>query len=356
MAVNTSLSVRVRRFGVVVSAVSVISAGVLVLPASEAVATPRWRVAEKVTLEIDGGLANFDGLTAVSPKLAWSVLGHGMGAAGTVLLRWDGTRWNRQELPEDLARSSVSDLGASSGGNLWLAGQNEDMTRSHLAHWDGRGWETKPLPEGDSVERILVRGVKDVWYFTLKGRAGHYDGRKWRTYKMGFTAFSAVGSGRKVWAVGGHTETGTPHASVWNGKKWKATRVSGEGALYGVTSSAGRVWSAGMVSGRSALLRWNGKAWKKAKAPRIAVKDLVPDGSGGLWASSWPADPAGQSGIYRFKKGRWAQASIKGMPGSKNPLAVNRMVRVPGTKTSLWAVGGHDDGRTDTDALIMRYS
>ncbi|MEO3782646.1 hypothetical protein ABGB12_04915 [Actinocorallia sp. B10E7] len=355
MAASTAPSALVRRFGVVAGAVSVVSVVVTVFPADEAGATPRWRVAENVKLRIGGGLANFDGLTAVSPKLAWSVLGHGMGAGGAALLRWDGAKWSRQRLPDGLARSSVSDLGASSGTNLWLSGQNEEMTQSYLARWDGRGWKSKLIPAGDSVERLLVRGAKDVWYFTLKGKAGHYDGRKWRTYDMGFTAFSAVGTGRKVWAVGGDTDTGTPHASVWDGRKWKATRIPGEGMMYGVTSSAGKVWTAGMVAGKSTLLRWNGKAWKKAKAPRIAVKDLVSDGSGGLWASSWPAYPAVQSGIYHFTKGRWARASVKDMPGSKHPLAVNRMVRVPGGGTSLWAVAGHDNGKTDTDALILKH-
>ncbi|WP_157964018.1 ligand-binding sensor domain-containing protein [Actinocorallia populi] len=351
MAVGTAPTALARRFVIVTVCTSVAVTTVL---AGDAGATPRWRVTENVKQRIDGGLANFDALTAVSPKLAWSVLGHGMGAGGAALLRWDGTRWNRQEIPEGIANSSVSDLGASSRTNLWLAGQNEEMTRSYVAHWDGRAWGARLLPEGDTVERLLVRGAKDVWYFTLKGKAGHYDGKRWRVHDMGFTAFSAVASGAKVWAVGGDTDSGIPRASVWNGRKWKSTRVPGEGTLYGVTSSAGRIWTAGMVSGSSTLLRWNGKAWKKMKSPHAAVKDLVPDGSGGLWASSWPGHPASQSGIYHFKKGRWSQASIKGVPDSKHPLAVNRLVRIPRTKASLWAVGGHDNGETDTTALIMK--
>lgn len=351
MAVGSAPSALARRFVVVTVSASVAVATVL---AGDAGATSRWRVTESVKQQIGGGLANFDGLTAVSPKLAWSVLGHGMGASGAILLRWDGTAWSRQELPEGLADSSVSDLSASSGVNLWLAGQNAEMTRSYVARWDGTAWTSRLLPTGDSVERLLVRSVKDVWYFTLKGKAGHYDGKKWRVHDLGFTAFSAVAAGEKVWAVGGDTDSGVPRASVWNGRKWKKTRVAGEGTLYGVTSSAGRIWTAGMVSGHAALLRWNGKAWKKMKAPQVAVKDLVPDGSGGLWASSWPSYPASQSGIYHFKKGHWSRASIKGMPGSKHPLAVNRLVRIPRTKASLWAVGGHDNGRTDTSALIMK--
>lgn len=352
MAVSTAPAAWARRFGIVAAGASVAVAAVL-YAVSDAEATPRWRVTENVDLRIGGGLANFDGLAAVSPKLAWSVLGHGMGAGGAVLLRWNGAKWAEQELPWNLAHSSVSDLGASSGTNLWMAGQNEAMTRAYVARWNGERWTAKELPEGDTVERLLVRGAKDVWYFTLKGRAGHFDGRKWRVYNVGFTAFSAVAAGAKVWAVGGNTDSGTPRASVWNGRKWKGTRIAGEGTMYGVTASAGRVWTAGMISGHATLLRWNGKVWKKAKSPHVAVKDLVPDGSGGLWASSWPGQPS-HSGIYHFKKGRWARASIKGAPSSRYPLAVNRLVRIPRTKTSLWAVGGHDNGKTDTSALIMK--
>jgi hypothetical protein len=351
MAVRTAPAAPVRRFGVVAA----VAAAAVLFDASAAEAVPRWRVTKNVKTRIGGGLANFDGLAAVSPKLAWSVLGHGMGAGGAVLLRWNGLRWAEQSLPRGLAHSSVSDLGASSGTNLWMAGQSEDLTRSYVARWDGRRWKTKTFPAGDTVERLLVRGAKDVWYFTLKGKAGHFNGKRWRVYDVGFTAFSAVSVGSKIWAVGGNTDTGKPCASIWNGKKWKGVSIPGEGTMYGVAASAGDVWTAGVLSGHSALLRWNGKAWKRMKAPRVAVKELVPDGSGGLWASSWPGHPAAQSGIYHFKKGRWARASIKGMPGSRHPLAVNRLVRIPHTKASLWAVGGHDNGKTDTNALIMKY-
>ncbi len=344
-----------RTAGRAASAAGVLVA-VAVLSGGAAGATPRWRVTENVKLTLDGGLANFDGVTAVSPRLAWAALGHGMGAGGVILLRWDGARWQRQELPADVASSTVSDLGASSGTNLWVSGENAQMTQAYLARWDGKSWMTKLLPAGDSVERLLVRGAKDVWYFTLKGRAGHYDGAKWRTYNLGFTAFSAIGNRKKVWAAGGDMNSGKPRVSIWDGSKWKKTRVPGsEGTVYGVACSAGRVWASGIVSGSPVLLRWNGKLWKKEKAPGVAVKELVPDGSGGLWASSWPVHPSANSGIYRFKKGRWTRSAIKGLPESKHPLAVQHLVRIPDTKASLWAVGGHDDGKTDIDALVMKY-
>lgn len=353
MVAGRATVLRARRAAAVAVAAS---AAATTLVAGGAEAAPGWRVTRNVEMRIGGGTANFDGATAVSPVLAWSVLGHAMGAGGMILLRWDGAGWRRVALPRSLADSSLSDIDATSRTNLWLAGQNAQMTRSFLARWDGKDWKTRLIPAGDSVERLLVRGAGDVWYFTLKGTAGHYDGEKWHTYRLGFTAFSAAVAGGKVWVVGGDTDAGTPRASVWNGRKWKATHVPGsEGTMYGVAASGGRVWTAGMVGGYPALLRWNGKAWKKAASPSIAVRELAPDGSGGLWASSWPAYPARDSGLYRFVKGHWSRAVVKGLPKSGHPLAVNSLVRIPGTRSSLWAVGGHDNGKTDDDALIMKY-
>jgi hypothetical protein len=132
----------------------------------------------------------------------------------------------------------------------------------------------------------------------------------------------------------------------WNGHAWRPMavqpRLPRRATLTGILATSRRdIWLGGSVpndkTGTSELaLHWNGRSWTTVSPPARPseadefLTNLVPDGSGGLWAVA-EAVP-GPARFWHYTNGAWAPpVSVK----SGWLYAV--LTAVPGS-TSTWAV------------------
>ncbi|MFB9675783.1 hypothetical protein [Streptosporangium vulgare] len=100
--------------------------------------------------------------------------------ARPLVMRWDGTRWTRVEVP--VSRGSLHGVTASGPGNLWISGVDADHAGQVLVlHFDGTTWSREYGP--------LFRT-----YTTTQ----QYDG----TDDVGGTVLTRVPGTETLWAVG----------------------------------------------------------------------------------------------------------------------------------------------------------
>ncbi|MGA4845328.1 hypothetical protein ACOBQB_03245 [Streptomyces sp. G5(2025)] len=127
-------------------------------------------------------------VAATSPSAAWAV---GRDSAGGArLLRFDGGAWHEARPPGGVALTEV----VAGGGETWLIGSRDSA--QVLLRRDGRGWQDVPVPPG-AVYGLRIKAVDDVWAAgeTHSGAAmSHWNGQTWeQTIVHGFPR-SAVGS------------------------------------------------------------------------------------------------------------------------------------------------------------------
>ncbi|MGW1892444.1 hypothetical protein ACWCP6_19710 [Streptomyces sp. NPDC002004] len=177
---------------------------------------------------------------------------------------WDGSRWQRQTLP-DLGKGELNSIAALSTNDVWATGllfsADESAPQTSLAlHWDGISWKRVHSP-------------------TVRGTA---------TWLSGVTALDP----KDVWAVGGSITGGGDHpfAIHWDGKRWTATRTPNvpDGRLRTVIRTKdGRLMAFGGKGAVSVVLRWDRTArrWRRVQAPGIVLRDAssIP-GSSSVWA------------------------------------------------------------------------
>jgi hypothetical protein len=222
----------------------------------------------------DGALPSLDGasltgVAAVSQSDAWAVGGYSGGGyqfRRTLILHWNGTRWQRVPGPSPGAQGNeLTAVAAVSATDAWAVGDSDngqDNSRTLIEHWNGKAWKkvASPNPETghewqDYLHGVAAISATDAWAVGYAEHgdlpAGdsstadvpiieHWNGTRWKLVPasaspVDLDAVTAI-SARNVWAVG---DLGTEH---WNGKAW--TRVSspdlGKGFLYGVSASSTR--------------------------------------------------------------------------------------------------------------------
>jgi hypothetical protein len=225
------------------------------------------------------------------------------GENGYGLVRWDGSRWNREEPNGHYYAAGGSEPGTMCfiGSVLECRDGNTQLTASAPAelynvwassphdvwavgvgmyHHDGKTWTHANEPTDPS---LVMRGVwglsaSDVWAVGEKGTILHYDGVSWTAEASGVTsALYAVwgASASDVWAAGASQESNVQRLVLvhWDGKRWSELESPDEGipeALWGTDST--NLWLAvrglGLAGGGvSRLLHWDGHAWTTAVVP-----------------------------------------------------------------------------------------
>ncbi|MGA4844198.1 hypothetical protein [Streptomyces sp. G45] len=252
---------------------------------------------------------------ATSPTAAWAV-GRDT-AGGARLLRLNGTAWSESRPPRGVALTKV----VSGGGATWLIGTREGAQA--LLRWDGRGWRDMPVPPG-AVYGLHVRAADDVWAAgaASDGAAvSHWDGQRWeQTIVDGFPR-AAVGS---VLAV-------SP-TEVWAG---------GTGGFIG--GPPGRPIP-------PLLVRFDGQQWSRVKVPADfgSVTSLAPTASGELgwisvarslkWGPPGSSPPLVPGPDFLAWDGRsFAEYDEPAVPGEYDSWSFS-LAPVPGSAT-VWSVG-----------------
>ena len=330
-------------------------------PATTAKA-PGWRVVAAVG---PSNQAVSGTVSAGSATGAWSVW---TGTAFTAVERLQGTRWSRVPLPAALtayARSAVA-FGGDSATDFWLF---NSRSATHVLRFAGARWTLQRIPSwvlprqsgggGPSVS-AAVFGPDNVWVFGLRADpyAAHYDGRGWAKVRLPAVPdeVSAV-SADDIWALHGNV------AWNWNGENWTPSeipRAAGNAPesfdhLSATGPRSAWVWRNVLIPGRPAevdQLRWNGASWRRAGAgtPADVIDSVVPDGSGGLWATGADVTPGGFNLFYHLAGGRWKQASP---PSGIWDQQAESLTWIPGTH----AVWGTAAGRTGKGSygVIIKY-
>jgi hypothetical protein len=335
-------------------------AGKAVVAGKAAAATtaksPGWRVVAAIGPDNEAVTGT---VSAGSAAGAWSVW---TGTAFTAVERLQGTRWSRVPLPAPLtayARSAVA-FGGDSATDFWLF---NSRSATHALRFAGDRWTLQRIPSwvlqrqsggsGLSVS-AAVFSPRDVWVFDLGAGAyaAHYDGRGWTKVRLPSVPdeVSAV-SADDIWALHGNV------AWNWNGETWTASRIpraagnppESFGHLSATGPGSAWVWRDVLVPGRPAevdQLHWNGTSWRRAGAgPPAGLNDsVVPDGSGGLWATGADVNPGGFHRFYHLAGGRWSAASPPAGIWDQQPESLTWIPgthSVWGTATGLTSKGSH---------------
>ena len=323
--------------------------------------TPGWRVVATIGPDNEAVTGT---VSAGSATDAWSVW---TGTAFTAVERLEGTRWSRVPLPAALtgyARSAVA-FGGDSATDFWLF---NSRSPTRVLRFDGAKWTLQPIPGwvlqrpsgggGPSVS-AAVFGPDDVWVFGLDAGAyaAHYDGRGWAKVRLPAAPdeVSAV-SPDDIWALHGNV------AWYWNGGKWTAHKIPNGGReparelrqpqrhraeeRLGVADRPRPRLRPAEVD----QLHWNGTSWRRAGTgtPADLIDSVVPDGSGGLWATGVDINPGGFNRFYHLTGGRWNEVSPPSGIWDQQPES---LTWIPGTR-SVWGTATGLTGKGNYGVII----
>ena len=113
----------------------------------------KWKIASAPTLgdvPFDFFLVDVD----IDSMHAWAVGSYAVGSSlkGSILRR-DGTKWKRVQLPSFALGTVIDGVKAISPRNVWAVG--EESTKNLVLHWNGRSWKKVQVQNPGTVENLL---------------------------------------------------------------------------------------------------------------------------------------------------------------------------------------------------------
>jgi hypothetical protein len=258
----------------------------------------KWQLAGAMP-SLDG--ASLNGVAAVSHSDAWAVGGYTGGPAyslsRTLILHWNGTRWQRVGSPSPgrpSADSGLYGVAATSVSSAWAVGAEPSSAgqATLILHWNGTKWRRAPSPNpgthGGELTAVAAVSAADAWAVGASASSSsssrtlieHWNGaawkqvaspnpetgQDWQDHLYGVAAISAT----DAWAVGYARYTAGSSADVpiiehWNGARWKLVPGSASPVdLDAVTGISARdAWAVGDAGTE----HWNGKAWTRVSIP-----------------------------------------------------------------------------------------
>lgn len=349
--------------------------------------SPGWQVV--ATIAPDNQEAQLNAVTAIAPGDAWAV-GPTGASTGNLVEHWDGTSWQQADVPAAVLAQlggTLNYVAATSDHNVWAFDFFGDWLRS-----DGTSWTTGQAPTlagstgGPGIATGIAVGPQSSWMFGFESNssglvsyAAQFNGHTWRAMSLpgpvgqfGVSDASAD-SPDDIWAVtGGGPGTATANGLLhWNGNRWSTVTLpsflASDTNLASVLAlPGGSVWVAGSVPGTDSQAQgvaalWNGHAWTVDElpadpaAPDDVISDLVPDGSGGVWAMGFTSSICAGP-MWHYTSGIWTDTGLAGCAVGAYVHGPQGLAHVPGT-TSVWAVGGQNDPNVPNDeaGLVMLY-
>ena len=97
---------------------------------------------------------------------AWAVGSYAVGSSlKGVILRRDGTKWKRVQLPSFALGTVIDGVKAISPRNVWAVG--EESTKNLVLHWNGRSWKKVQVQNPGTVENIFydidALSADEIW-------------------------------------------------------------------------------------------------------------------------------------------------------------------------------------------------
>ncbi|RNG32503.1 hypothetical protein [Streptomyces botrytidirepellens] len=326
--------------------------------------------------------AGLNEAVAFGPDRAWAVGADAVGREAPgfpLVLRWDGTAWQRQSLPGIGWQGELLSIAATSPTAVWAVGR-DTAGGAHLLRSDGTAWYESPPPRGVVLTKA-VAGGGETWLIGSRDGAQallRWDGSGWRDVPVppGTVYGLHILAADDVWAAGA-TDSGAA-VSHWNGQAWQQTVVHGfpRAAVGSVVAvSATEVWAggtAGFIGGPAGkpipplLVRWDGQAWNRVTMPADfgGITSLAPDASGRLawvsvanslkWGPPGSSPPLVPGPDFLAWDGRsfaeYSEPAVAG-EGDSRMLA---LAPVPGTAT-VWSVGRANGPEGTFAPRILRF-
>ncbi|MEU6674229.1 hypothetical protein [Streptomyces sp. NPDC046925] len=309
--------------------------------------------------------AGLNEAVAFGPDRAWAVGTDAVGREAPgfpLMLRWDGTAWQRQSLRGVGWQGELLSIAATSPTAVWAVGRDLAGGARLLRH-DGKAWKESRPPNGVALTRV-VTGGGETWLIGSRDGAQvllRRDGGSWRDVPVppGSVYGLHILAADDVWAAGA-TESGAA-VSHFDGQKWQQTIVDGfprSGVSSVLAVSPTEVWAggtAGFVGGPPGkpipplLVRFDGQTWNRVTVPTDfgSIDSLAPDASGELgWVSvarsqKWgpPGGPPLVPGPdFLARDGDVFTEHSEPAVGGEGDSWTLRLTPVPGAST-VWSVG-----------------
>ncbi|WP_328752673.1 hypothetical protein OHT57_44520 [Streptomyces sp. NBC_00285] len=326
--------------------------------------------------------AGLNEAVAFGPDRAWAVGTDAVGREAPgfpLVLRWDGTAWQRQSLPGIGWQGELLSIAATSPTAVWAAGRDA-AGGARLLRFDGIAWY-ESLPPRGVVPTKLVAGGDETWLIGSRDGAQillRWDGNGWQDLPVppGSVYGLHILAADDVWAAGATASGAT--VSHWNGQAWQQTIVDGfprsaVGSVLAVSPT--EVWAggtAGFVGGPPGrpipplLVRWDGQSWSRVTVPTDfgSITSLAPTPSGELawvsvarsqkWGSPGSTPPLVSGPDFLAWNGQsfteYSEPAVAGEGDSWTP----RLAPVPGTAT-VWSVGRADGPEGTFAPRILRF-
>ncbi|WP_033327923.1 hypothetical protein [Streptomyces yerevanensis] len=365
-----------RRLLVVALAVAMTILAIMTPAAAE---TPSWQhVPVPAQVRPQAGLNE---AVAFGPDRAWAVGADAVGREAPgfpLLLRWDGTAWQRQSLPGTGWQGELLSVAATSPTAVWAVGR-DSAGGAHLLRHDGKSWSVSRPPRGVVLTKV-VTGGGETWLIGSRDGAQvllRRDGSGWRDLPVppGAVYGLHIKAADDVWAAG-ETISGAA-VSHWDGQAWQQTIVDGfprsaVGSVLAVSPT--EVWAggtAGFVGGPVGrpipplLVRWDGQAWSRVTMPTDfgGVTSLAAGPSGELgWVAVSRSQKRDPDSFPPFVPGpdflAWNGESFTGHSepavAGEGRSTLLRLAPVPGTGT-VWSVGRAEGPEGTFAPRILRF-
>ncbi|WLW57244.1 hypothetical protein [Streptomyces sp. YU58] len=326
--------------------------------------------------------AGLNEAVALGPDRAWAVGADAVGREAPgfpLVLRWDGTAWQRQSLPGVDWQGELLSIAATSPTAVWAVGR-DSAGGAHLLRFDGKAWRESRPPSGVVLTKV-VAGGGETWLIGSRDGAQvllRRVGGGWQDLPAppGAVYGLHIKAADDVWAAGESVSGAT--VSHWDGQAWQQTLVNGfprsaVGSVLAVSPT--EVWAggtSGFVGGPVGrpipplLVRWDGQAWNRVTVPADfgGITSLVPGPSGELaWvsvANSQKWGPPGSSPPFvpgpdflSWNGQSFIEYSEPAVAGEGDSRTF-RLAPVPGTRT-VWSVGRATGPENTFAPRILRF-
>ncbi len=354
----------------------------------------------------DDQLGGVSSLVMISPTDGWAA---GSGAAGPLLLHWDGTQWTNSGNLFPGANYGILSFSALASNDVWAVGLiKSSLWQTLVIHWDGAQWTVVPSPnpgtldstyfQANRLNAVTALAANDVWAvgeFSNDRKIGvplalHWDGAQWAQtplatlpydpdpYNRGqyFNELNAIYApvADNVWAVGRYVSDGFRsfgQIQHWDGQHWSLVPASDPGVdsppapnstgpgrdndLFQVAGSGPEnIWAAGEYA------TWSGVGIQARPVLHSQVERW--DGTG--WHTAFLAQDyfasalvvlnpqdvwIGGTALVHWDGSTWTPtANVEIGPDA---LSIGHMAAV--ASTDIWAAGAWRDAANDRHPLIL---
>jgi hypothetical protein len=258
---------------------------------ADGTATSSWTITKTVR---GANTPHFTAVTAAGRHGAWAFEAT---SAAPAAWRLSGSHWARAPF-RGRPGEQVTAAASTSARDVWAVESSFSRSRSRVLRWDGTRWAVTGRFT-TVLDDVVPLSRRDAWVFAQGGGAWHFNGSRWSPVRSGHGLYDGSAlSPASIWAIG------STHVAHWNGHTWSRISVKNllpakmqlnSPALTAIfAQSPTSVWATGSgyresIGGPDVVLHFNGRSWHRVAMRsdipgNPARTQLIPDGTGGLWA------------------------------------------------------------------------